>query len=197
MARRDITQKRSFEKAFKAAVPNSEGKIWFKHPSKSYQARQVCFMLNGKEVTFEMYMNHDSIDLWKEHFNEFVETGVFDTNFYCQVYGSINESANKKIHKFPFTSLGSNKFYAHHPDGSKMLTEARELYGDCGLRTVAKPHRPRTKLVCTNCGSDNVQVRAWVNANTNEYISDCSDGEDEDNYCADCDGHHKLETVDK
>ena len=29
---------------------------------------------------------------------------------------------------------------------------------------------------CPICGGTNVQVRAWVDANTNEYICDCEDG---------------------
>lgn len=43
-----------------------------------------------------------------------------------------------------------------------------------------------TLLVCEQCGGDNIQVKAWVNANTNEFINDASDGEGEDNWCTDC-----------
>ena len=68
----DIKQKRSFEKKFREAVPNSEGKVWFKHPSKTYAARKVCFMQDGKEVEFEMYMDTESIEKWKQHFIEFI-----------------------------------------------------------------------------------------------------------------------------
>lgn len=192
----DIKRKATFEKLFRQAVPNSEGKIWFKHPTKMYQQRKVCFMLNGKETIFPMYMSQDYINLWAEHFREFVETGQFDMHYYCQIYGCDKPSVNKTIHKFPFTTLGRNPFYDHNPDANKLLSKTRELYGDCGMKTVAKPPRPRTKLVCTNCGSDNVQTKAWVNANTNEYISEASDGCVEDNYCENCDGHHRLELVD-
>ena len=34
-----------------------------------------------------------------------------------------------------------------------------------------------TKFKCAECGSSELQVRAWVNMNTNEYVSECDDGE--------------------
>lgn len=44
-------------------------------------------------------------------------------------------------------------------------------------------------LVCSKCGGTNVQVLAWVDANTNEYISEA---EPIDTWCEDCDIHIKL-----
>ena len=38
-------------------------------------------------------------------------------------------------------------------------------------------------IVCAQCGGTNIAVRAWVDANTNEYLSDC-DGLEA--YCEDC-----------
>ncbi len=32
-------------------------------------------------------------------------------------------------------------------------------------------------LVCEECGSTNVEITAWVDANTNEYVSDSDDSE--------------------
>ena len=49
-----------------------------------------------------------------------------------------------------------------------------------------------TLLICSHCGSTNVQNKAWVNANTNEFVSDCSDGNNDDFYCEDCRGNHNL-----
>ena len=192
----DIKQKRSFEKAFRAAVPNSEGKVWFYHPNKSYSQRKVMFMLDGKEVHVPMYMSHDSIEQWKQHFIEFVETGEFDRHFYCQVYGdNLPQHVTKKIHKFPMTETNYDKFSCHNTDAFKMLEGVREKYGDAGMKTVAKPPQPRYTLVCTNCGSDKVQSKAWVNANTNEYVSECTDGNSEDFWCEVCMAHHHLTSV--
>jgi len=138
----DIKQKRTFEKLFKEAVPNSEGKIWFYHPNKSYSQRKVFFMLDGKEVFVPMYMSEHEIEQWKEHFIEYVATGKFDKNFYCQIYGdNLPYSVTSEIHKFPMTSLGANKFYCHNNEAMKMLQAVRDKYGDAGLKVVPKPAR--------------------------------------------------------
>lgn len=47
-------------------------------------------------------------------------------------------------------------------------------------------------LYCTRCGGTNVQVRAWVDANTSEYISDVGD---DYAWCDDCEGEVDLATL--
>ena len=46
-------------------------------------------------------------------------------------------------------------------------------------------------LVCEKCGSSNIQVLAWVDANTNEYREE---GVDDKNskWCEDCREHVNL-----
>ena len=44
--------------------------------------------------------------------------------------------------------------------------------------------------VCEVCGSTKVECTAWVDANTNEYISDLDDSE----WCSECEGHNTLLT---
>ena len=44
-------------------------------------------------------------------------------------------------------------------------------------------------LVCQNCEGSNIEVRAWIDPNTNKVVDLCSDGEDDDNWCRDCDEH--------
>jgi hypothetical protein len=44
--------------------------------------------------------------------------------------------------------------------------------------------------VCSNCGSKNIEIKKWVNPNTNEVGTDC---EDEYCWCPDCEGHHEAE----
>ena len=46
-----------------------------------------------------------------------------------------------------------------------------------------------SELVCSECGGTNIQTKAWVNANTNEYIGDAGDGDSGDNWCEDCEEH--------
>lgn len=49
-------------------------------------------------------------------------------------------------------------------------------------------------LCCNKCGSTKVQVQAWIDANTNEYIEDV--GVDTA-YCSDCDDFVRLEEKDE
>lgn len=55
------------------------------------------------------------------------------------------------------------------------------------------PDSLKHRYVCSECGSPNVQVPAWVNANTNEYIDDITD--DTECWCEDCRKHTKLKEV--
>ena len=45
--------------------------------------------------------------------------------------------------------------------------------------------------VCEVCGSTSVECTAWVDANTNEYVSDSDDGE----WCCECEEHSTLLTL--
>ena len=45
------------------------------------------------------------------------------------------------------------------------------------------------RYCCSECGGTNIQVQAWVDANTNEYISDMTD--DAECWCEDC-GKHTI-----
>lgn len=42
---------------------------------------------------------------------------------------------------------------------------------------------------CSQCGGTNIQVQAWVNANTNEYVDDIGGGEC---WCEDCQKHTRM-----
>jgi hypothetical protein len=44
------------------------------------------------------------------------------------------------------------------------------------------------KLVCEECGSDNIQTLMWVGVNTNE-VGDSGPGETNDNWCNECESH--------
>lgn len=49
-------------------------------------------------------------------------------------------------------------------------------------------------LVCKRCGSINVETKAWLNANTAQFIS-WSENEEEDNWCDDCESICQLCTL--
>ena len=51
---------------------------------------------------------------------------------------------------------------------------------------------------CPICGGTNVQIRAWIDPNTNQYCSDVSDPlNQEDTWCLDCDNHTGLITAEE
>lgn len=51
----------------------------------------------------------------------------------------------------------------------------------------------RPTYCCSQCGGTNIQVQAWVNANTNEYVDDITDNTE--CWCEDCCEHTKLKEV--
>lgn len=55
------------------------------------------------------------------------------------------------------------------------------------------PNSLNHRYVCSECGSTNIQVQAWVNANTNECVSDLYDSGE--CWCEDCGKHTKLKEV--
>jgi hypothetical protein len=50
----------------------------------------------------------------------------------------------------------------------------------------------KTVYRCQHCKSDNVETKAWVNANTNQLSSDPIVGEGNEAYCLDCQQHGEL-----
>jgi len=49
--------------------------------------------------------------------------------------------------------------------------------------------------VCTNCNSDNVQIKAWVKPNENYKFFEEDGGSDNEGWCDDCRNHVHLETA--
>ena len=48
---------------------------------------------------------------------------------------------------------------------------------------------------CAKCGGDKLQIRAWTVASTGQWISDCSEGDSEDNWCEDCEEHTDFKLI--
>lgn len=51
------------------------------------------------------------------------------------------------------------------------------------------------KWVCSNCGSDDVEIQAWINANTNEVTSIGVGNDEDDCWCNNCEDHYSLELI--
>ncbi len=51
-------------------------------------------------------------------------------------------------------------------------------------------------LYCSECGSNDVEVKMWVNPNTDRIGGECSTPlEEEDCWCYNCEEHTKLKTL--
>lgn len=56
------------------------------------------------------------------------------------------------------------------------------------------PDSLKHRYVCSECGSPNIQVQAWVNANTHEYADVIIDGVNEC-WCENCNKHTKIKEI--
>jgi hypothetical protein len=71
----------------------------------------------------------------------------------------------------------------------KIVERACELYDGQRFVTEREEEDESQINVCECCGSRDIQVRAWVDGNTNEYISDIDDSDD-DFWCDSCEEAH-------
>ena len=138
----NFKRKASFENAFKKDVTNfDETRIWFEHKSRMNDESNVCFITDGKLQRLPMYKSQYEIDKWKQHFIEFLDTGIFEMQAYWQVYGDeVPNEVKEKIWKFPLTKSYGNYFHEHSEEFSNWLTEIKkDNPWDCGVRQITKP----------------------------------------------------------
>lgn len=83
----------------------------------------------------------------------------------------------------------AERFYAELSENYQKLLVGRAVTLYDG-RSFRKEPDDEDVYVCEDCGSTNVECTAWVDANTNEYVSDSDDGE----WCCDCVAHSALLT---
>ena len=79
-------------------------------------------------------------------------------------------------------------------DNGKLTYDATMYDYGFAIEEYCKAKFNETQLVrkwcCSNCGGTNVEIKKWVNANTDEVGTDC---EDEYGWCPDCEGHQEVE----
>ena len=99
-----------------------------------------------------------------------------------------NSLASKSI-------LGAaERFYAELSDNNRELLVNRAVALYDGKATREEPH-DEDVYVCDACGSRKIEIQVWVNANTNEYLSDVDDDDTDCKWCAlsqDFDKLHQL-----
>lgn len=126
----------SFIKAFKKAIPNfDETKIFFEKKGKLYNGINVLFVDDGLKK-LHLYCTDYYIELWKDHFIEFLETGHFDTNCYYEVVVNGNVLEYKS---FPTISRSDTNYYWCSEPLAEYLSALREKYGgDSGMTQISK-----------------------------------------------------------
>jgi hypothetical protein len=95
----------------------------------------------------------------------------------------------------PTPSGAAERLYAELGNEArrKIVKRACELYN--GQQLVSENVADESKIfVCECCGSQDIQIRAWVDGNTNEYISEITD-DDDDFWCDACEEHHGFLTL--
>ena len=65
-----------------------------------------------------------------------------------------------------------------------------------GKATREEPH-DEDVYVCDACGSRKIEIQVWVNANTNEYLSDVDDDDTDCKWCADCEQSQNFCTIER
>lgn len=94
------------------------------------------------------------------------------------------------------STLGAaERFYAELSDNYRemLVNRAVAVYDGNSLR---KQPEHSDVLVCEECGSIHIEVQAWVNANTDEFISDV-ENDNNGQWCNECENHTGFCSLDK
>ena len=88
----------------------------------------------------------------------------------------------------------AERFYAELSDNNRelLVNRAVALYDGKALRE--EPHDDDV-YVCDACGSKQIEIQAWVDANNAEYLSDVDDDDTDCKWCADCEQSQNFCTL--
>lgn len=94
------------------------------------------------------------------------------------------------------SALGAaERFYAELSDNYREMLVNRAVTVYDGNHFREQPEDSEV-LVCEKCGSIHIEVQAWINANTDEFISDVENGND-GQWCNECENHTGFCSLDK
>ena len=103
-------------------------------------------------------------------------------------WGKWNALADKAIFG------AAERFYAELSDNNRemLVNRAVVLYDGKAIRE--EPHDDDI-LVCDSCGSRQIEIQAWVDANNVEYLSDVDDDDTDCKWCAECNDNQNFCTL--
>ena len=112
----------------------------------------------------------------------------------CKItFGSMYKHFWEKWNSLASKSIlgAAERFYAELSDNNRELLVNRAVALYDGKATREEPHDDDI-YVCDACGSKQIEIQAWVDANNSEYLSDVDDDDVDKNWCAGCEEHFRF-----
>lgn len=119
---------------------------------------------------------------------EFIEGIMADDKHEAVIKGLIRMQILEDVNSQPTEFKHENNIPVYDAN----MREDYEGIATNYCREIWKSKQTRMTLVCTNCGSENVQTKYWINPNTKELFDLISYDQD-DCWCENCQEHHRLE----
>jgi len=121
----------------------NETKIFFFHDKSQ---TTVKYIDGNKLLGVEMYRSGYEIDNWLGHFQHYLDTGTFDTNFYWEGHNTIKNAAGEGVDTIltPATAIPmvlKKKLWSEHsPAMNKFMKDERANKDNgMGFRRVRRP----------------------------------------------------------
>lgn len=123
----------------------------------------------------------DKVLEWLDNYFKVREHSVANDRYSIYLYAEVPTKSGIHLISQPFNL---KEFHDTFPDV--------DVHKNSMGTVLYIPNSLNHRYVCSECGSPNIQVQAWVNANTNEYVDDIGGGEC---WCEDCQKHTKIKTI--
>lgn len=124
----------------------------------------------------------DKVLEWLDNYFKVREHSVANDRYSIYLYAEVPTKSGIHLISQPFNL---KEFHDTFPDV--------DVHKNSMGTVLYIPNSLSHRYVCSECGSPNIQVQAWVNANTNEYVDDITDNAE--CWCEDCGKHTKLKEV--
>lgn len=124
----------------------------------------------------------DKVLEWLDNYFKVREYSVANNRYSIYLYAEVPTKSGIHLISLPFNL---KEFHNTFPDV--------DVHKNSMGTVLYIPNSLNHRYVCSECGSPNIQVQAWVNANTNEYVDDI--GDSTECWCEDCMKHTKLKEV--
>lgn len=175
---------------------------WIEKNTEGNETPEEKFARENAQIIFEIRIEGEGLYIDDEMSKEFIE-GIVDDPYHMKVIKNlirleILEDVKTKPDEFHRDANGNLTYDADMLDYGFILEDyCREMFRN-NVKPIVhdislKEQQTKCVMICSHCGSDNVQLKAWVNPNKNNEFIDLS--EDEIGWCNDCDLHAVIDSV--